>query len=60
MTSPSPGSSTVYVNPVRPAKSRSCRSRSARFSSSVISWGQLLPTKPGVAWMCSADDVQAA
>ena len=35
-------------------------SRSSRFASSVIAIGQSLPSQPGVAWMCSMLDIQAA
>ena len=54
------GSSTVYVNPVRLRKSSEWRCRSARFSSGVISRGQLLPSHPGVAWICFTDEVHAS
>jgi hypothetical protein len=45
---------------VRLRKSFAWRSRSARFSSSVISRGQRWSAQPGVEWMCSIDDVQAS
>src|SRR5678815_4895872 len=48
ITSRLAGSSTVYVNPVRLRKSSAWRCRSARFSSGVISRGQLLSRHPGV------------
>src|ERR671938_495545 len=60
ITSRLDGSSTVYVNPVRLRKSSAWRCRSARFSSGVISRGQLLSSHPGVARMCSADEVHAS
>ena len=41
-------------------KSSACRSRSARFSSGVISRGQRPSGYPGVPAMCSIDDVQAS
>lgn len=53
------GSSTVYVKPFRLRKSSACRSKSARFSPGVISCGHVPQGKPGVAAMCSIEDVQA-
>jgi hypothetical protein len=60
MISPVPVSRTVYVKPVRFAKSRACPSRSDRFSSGVMGLGQDRPCMPGVDLMWSMLDVQAA
>src|SRR3954464_3881200 len=62
ITSSVPGRSTVNVKPVRSAKSRACRSRSRRFSSSDIpsTGGHPPDSNPGVARMCAMLDVHAA
>ena len=60
MTSSLPVARTVYVNPERPAKSAACRSRSPRFSASVMSGtGHDRPWNPGVALIWEMLEVQA-
>ena len=53
------GSSTVYVTPSGyEVVGMALKARPV--SSGVISGGQLLPSQPGVAWMCSIDGVHAS
>lgn len=60
MTSPVAVLGTVRVNRRRAMKSWARRSRSRRFSATLIRCGQLAPANPGVARMCPMLAVHAA